>query len=570
MKIDLLQTHYHSLALSYSYHKDIVAFCRIIKESWGFQAFAFDVTHKAWVFSDPKIAQAIMEGYPETVITPGAKEALSGLLTLQEEESVTAAYVADLKKRMDTDFRVEGLKLELRDFQNVGVEFLHASGGRAILADDPGLGKSAQFIGLVQSEKIERTIMIAPATMKYVWESEVAKWSDLSTVVIDSDTDIASIDKSTRFWIINYDILKKHAPELLKIKFGLMGLDEAHYIKTPGTLRTKAVKTLAKGCEKIVMLTGTPVLNRPVELYVPLSLLDPRAWGSYYQFVHRYCAAHRTRFGLDVSGSSNLEELKTKMSRYFLRRTKEEVMKELPEKVRMEIPLFLSGTVATEYHKALTNFARFLRENKGKKDKEVAKALQAEKLTQLNFLRELAVKGKIQAAIEIIENVVASGQKILVFCSFNFPLEQLQEKLGTSAVLITGKTDSKERFEIVNSFQNDPGVKVFLGGIKAAGVGITLTKASNVLFLDYAWTPADHKQAEDRAHRIGNVHNSVTIYTIHARETIDDNMVNMLLKKKHLVDAIMDENSVEVEAQQRSGMSEVLAQIEASALGEIY
>lgn len=566
MKIDYAPTTYHKFALTYDYKPDRVAFCRLMKESWGWQGFSFDQVNRQWVFSDPKIIEAFRERFPEIDVTDQAKKMAGEAYIEEEQESVTAAYIDKLRTEMTSDIVLDKLKAELYPFQKAGVDFLVKSGGRAILADDPGLGKSAQTIGYMTVEDPARTLIVCPATMKYTWQAELTKWSDFTSEVIESDTDLASLQKATRVLIINYDILKKHALILQKVKIDLLVLDEAHYIKSPTALRSKAVKLLAKSVEKIIMLTGTPVLNRPAELFNPLSILDPKGWSSWWMFAHRYCAAHQTRFGLDTSGASNLEELKTKIAKYFLRRTKEEVMKELPQKIRVEVPITLPKEHERLYDKAHDSFAAFLRENKGKKDKEIAKALQAEKLVRLNALREIAANGKVAATTQMIEDLIANGQKVLVFSSFIFPLEQLHEKFGSTSVLITGKTDNEERFEIVKQFQNDPETKLFLGGIKSSGVGITLTAASTVIFIDYSWTPADHKQAEDRAHRIGSTHESITIYTLHAKDTIDDVMKKMLSKKKALVDNIMDEDS---SGEEVSAMAMVMAEISGDAIREI-
>jgi len=567
MKIEILNTKYHQFGFTYDYNADVLKFCRLLKDSWGWQNFSFDPGHKAWVFSDPRIIEAVYERFPEAVISPEVRELVKDLITLEQEKSRTAQFIEELKHATESDIVISGLKKELYPFQKVGVEFLVRSKGRAILGDDPGLGKSAQTIGYIQVAEPKRTLIISPATMKFSWEAEIAKWSELSTQVIESDTHIASISPDTRVWIINYDIVTKHLEELLKVKFELLVLDEAHYIKSPTAKRSKSVRKLAKGIDRVVMLTGTPILNRPIELYNLLSTLNEKEWGSYFRFASRYAAAHRTRFGLDVSGSSNMEELKTRMAPYFLRRTKEEVLAELPPKVHTLIPIELTGEYRRMYDKAENEFARFLRENKGKREKEVRQALQAEKLTRMNALREIASSAVVSDALEIINNVVASGEKILVFSSFNFPVEVLQSKLGHQAVILTGKTPNEERFDLVKTFQNDPTVQVFLGGIKSAGVGITLTAASHVLFLDYSWTPADHKQAEDRAHRadeLTKTHESINIYQLHAMDTIHDLLKKMLDKKKKTVDSVIGG----FDDDDQSAMNMVLAEMEARALGE--
>ncbi len=569
MKIDLLTTQYHTFAFYYPFNMGIVDFCRMLKESWGWQEMSFDATHKAWVFSKPEILAAIVAKYPACEVTPAAEAFAAQIAGVNAEWEELVGVLDGVKDAKDSDIKVHDLKGTLYPFQKVGVEFLmktaEARGGniRAILADDPGLGKTAQSIATMLARKSDRTLVICPATMKYTWEAEINKWSGIEPFVIDTDSDLNSFRLYTQqAWIINYDLLKKFLPELMKFKFDMMVLDEAHYIKTANTIRSRSVRLLAKGIKDIIMLTGTPVLNRPVEIFNPLNILDPKEWNNYFRFVDKFCGAKHTRFGLDVSGATNIESLKAKLDTYMIRRRKEEVLDDLPDKVRVEIPVVLKGSSAKTYFRAYNNFAKFLRESKGKTDVEVIKALQAEKLTKINALREIAAQGKLDDARELIDTVVNNGQKIIVFASFVAPLEQLKEELGDQAVLLTGKTPNEQRFEIVKAFQTDPNIKVFLGGIKSAGVGITLTEASNVLFLDYSWTPADHKQAEDRAHRIGSKHDSITIYQMRARGTMDDIMFKMLEKKRDIVESIVGEGD------DQSAMQMVMEEITNQALNE--
>lgn len=562
MEINILNSTYHSLAFTYPYDPKVVEFCRMLKGSWGFQQFSFENAHKAWVFSDPRILSAIVTKFPECKVSDEVKKFLDKTATEKLEEEGRLHELTDLKESDDSNIKIPGMKGELYPYQRVGVDFLVKSGARAILADDPGLGKTLQTIGAILVLRPERSLIICPATMKYTWESEVKKWSDLSAVVIDSKTVISEIDLNTKVWIVNYDLLKRHLPELVKIEFGFLGLDEAHYIKTSNTQRSRAIRILARQTPHVVMLTGTPVLNRPVEIFNPLSILDPKTWNNWHRFTDRYCAARYTRFGRDVSGASNVEELKNKLDKYILRRRKEDVLKDLPEKVRVEVPVDLRGDSSVAYRKAFNNFGKFLRENKGKNDTEIIRALQAEKLVRINTLREIATHSKIDDAAELIENIVQSGQKIIVFSSFVEPLRQLSYRFAEQCVILTGETSNEDRFKVVKQFQEDPETKIFLGGIKSAGVGITLTEASNVLFLDYSWTPADHKQAEDRAHRIGSTHDSITIYQMRARGTIDDIMFKMLEKKRGVVESIIGEGD------DQGSMSMVLEEITNQILTE--
>jgi SWI/SNF-related matrix-associated actin-dependent regulator 1 of chromatin subfamily A len=321
---------------------------------------------------------------------------------------------------------------------------------------------------------------------------------------------------------------------------GGLVVHNCHMIKSNTAIRTKAVKAIAKNVPSVLLLSGTPLLSRPIELFNSLQLMDPVTWGNWYDFTRRYCQGHQTRWGWEAKGASNIEELQKKISRYFLRRTKEEVLPHLPKKIFVDYAVDMNDEHRREYKTAQENFAKYLREYKNRKGTEIARMVQAEKLTKINFLRQITTQGKVATAEELIENVVDSGQKVLVFSCFNEPLETLHKKYKDSSVLLTGKTATEDRRDIIAKFQNDPETKIFFGGIVAAGVGITLTAATTAIFLDYSWNPADHSQAIDRMHRPGATSDSVTIYQLYSRNTIDEFMRKILVRKKKIFDALIE------------------------------
>jgi SWI/SNF-related matrix-associated actin-dependent regulator 1 of chromatin subfamily A len=383
-------------------------------------------------------------------------------------------------------------------------------------------------------------LVVCPASVKSSWEKEIKKWTHLKYVIIDSKTKIADIPSDVQMWVINYDILRKHFDQLMKTRFDLCVADECHYVKSPTATRTKVLRQLAKTIPHVVLLSGTPLLSRPVEMFTLLNMIDPTTWSNYYTFTRQYCAGKQGRWGWDASGASNTEELHERIKKYFIRRKKEEVLSQLPPKNRIDVPVTFPADIATEYDLAENNLIAYLREYAGKQPAEIARAVQAEKLAQLNVLRQLCAFGKLPAAEEIIESVLEADEKILVFSSFVEPLNILKDKLKDKAVIITGKTKVEDRGDIVDKFQTDPNVKVFLGGVKSAGVGITLTAAQNVLFLDYAWNPADMQQAEDRVHRPGQTASSVNIYQLHVDDTIDGKLKGILESKQKIFDSVVE------------------------------
>lgn len=438
---------------------------------------------------------------------------------------------------------VRGIKknVNLYEYQKEGIEFLLNSGGRALLADSPGVGKTAQALGFVAHSGYNRTLIVCPASVKFSWENEIEKWTNLKSYVVGPKTDLKDVPAEVNCIIINFDILKKHFNELMKYRFDCLIGDEIHLIKTASAIRSKAFKALSRNVPNVIMLTGTPVLSRPIEIFNVLSIIDPHTWNNYYSYAVKYCEGKQGYWGFEAKGASNLPELKERIAKYFLRRTKEEVLPQLPPKNRIDVPIELPREERDQYDMVEENLVEYLRTYKtDKTDKDIARSLQAEKLVSLNLLREINAMGKIPTAVELIDNIIEAGEKVLVFSSFNGPLKKLAELYGDEAIMILGETPVEERGDIVNKFQTDPEVKVFCGGFKSAGVGITLTAASNIINLDMPWNPADLEQAENRAHRPGATYQSLNIYQIISRDSIDSFMKKLLNKKQTIIDQLIE------------------------------
>lgn len=400
-------------------------------------------------------------------------------------------------------------------------------------------GKSIQSLAYLVKARHERTLVISPASVKFSWKNEVKKWTSLKCFVVDSQTIFSEIPYDTHVIIINYDILKKFKNELLLTKFDACVLDEAHLLKNPTAIRSKIVKLITKNIPSVIFLTGTPLLSRPVELYNILTMVDSKEWNDYYGFCKRYCDGRQGYFGFEAKGATNLEELQERMAKYFLRRTKDQILKELPKKNHIEYVVEHDPETRALYYKASNDFINYLKQNKGKTDKQAAKAAKAEKLVKINLLREINTMGKIPAAKELIDSIIESGEKVLIFSSFNAPLLELHEEYLDSC-LILGDTPVEERGEIVRKFQEDPNVRVFFGGYKSAGVGITLTAAQNILLMDYPFNPADREQSIDRANRIGSIGDSLNIYQLYTEGTVDKFMKKLLDRKQKIFDQVID------------------------------
>src|SRR3990167_7514788 len=411
MNIVTEKTKYHRFALYYDYHPERVHFCQDIRDSFGWQKFSYDSSGglKRWVFSDSLFVSVIKERFPEAQIEPDVESIMLTEQAWMQKQKNMAATIDQVKERKTTDFHVPGLKGKMYDYQRVGTEFFVASGGRAINADIPGAGKSVQSLAYIKYMGFKRTLIVCPASVKFVWKTEVEKWTNLSCIIIDGQTEVSNIDPKIAIWVINYDILAKHLVQLGKIRFDCIIGDEATYIKSIVARRSKAFRIIARNIASVILLSGTPLLSRPVELFTLLNIIDPQTWNNYYDFVRRYCGAHQTRYGLDVSGASHIDELHARIKRYFIRRTKDDILTELPPKQFTDIPIELNGEYKQQYETAASDFAKYLRAYSGKQPLEIARSLEAEKLVKLNILRQLNALGKVPMAAELIENIIETG-----------------------------------------------------------------------------------------------------------------------------------------------------------------
>jgi SWI/SNF-related matrix-associated actin-dependent regulator 1 of chromatin subfamily A len=469
---------------------------------------------------------------------------------------------------------VPGLKGELFPFQKKGVAFLEAKKGRALIADEMGLGKTIQALAYLQLHpELRPAVVVVPASLKLNWKREAEYWMSNPNIQILSG-ESGSPFFTGKIIIINYDVLaniyepnpenlkkpiEKHysgwVDYLIDIQPKVLIMDEIHYIKNSGAKRTKGVKSLAKKIAQIIGLSGTPIVNRPVEAYNAIKLIDPDFIPNFWEFAHRYCDAKNNGYGWNFNGASHTEELHEKLTNsIMIRRKKMDVLTDLPDKIHSFVPIELDNE--KDYFSAESDFIAFLRRTKGEQAAE--RAGNAETLASIEGLKQLAIKGKMANCIEWIKDFLDSDQKLVVFAVHRFVIDALMEAFGTKiAVKIDGSTPMADRQRSVDIFQCNPECRLFVGNIKAAGVGITLTAASNVVFIELPWTPGDLVQAEDRCHRIGQKDN-VTIYYLLAAETIEERIAKLLDHKRIILDAVLDG----IQTDQTSLLSELMKQYE--------
>ena len=443
--------------------------------------------------------------------------------------------ISNTSKVEDVSISPKNIKVELYDFQKKGLGFLIQKNGNGLIADDMGLGKTIQAISYLAENPDKRpALIVVPASLKINWFREIEKFmKNRPSVEVLSGTRTHKL--SSEIIIINYDIIKHWEKVLVGYNFKVMILDEAHKIKNVKAQRSKAVKRISKNIPHRIALTGTPIMNRPIELYNILDYITPGTF-KFWGFAQRYCGARQGRWGWDFSGATNKKELHEKINNIFMiRRRKDDVLKQLPSKQKTVIPFILENI--KDYEFAEAEFIEWLRNRKG--NKVADKAQNAEALVKIEYLKQLSVKGKIKQSINWIKDFLESDEKLVVFATHTETLDILQKEFP-QCVRIDGSTSTKGRDEAVQKFQNDKNCNIIIGNINAMGVGLTLTASSSVLFLEFPWTPADLQQAEDRVHRIGQESESVNIYYAVGCNTIDEKIIKLLEEKQETINAIID------------------------------
>lgn len=380
------------------------------------------------------------------------------------------------------------------------------------------------------------TVIVCPASLKYKWKAEVEKFTGRSAVVLSEYSPDKLDPKSKKladFVIINYEQLVKYEKYLSKIKFDLVTLDESHYIINLQAQRTKIVFKLFKKIPKRICVSGTPIKNRPIDFYPQLKFLRPDIFSNKMDYGLRYCNAKETPYGWDLKGSSNLDELYKRMSSFYIRRIKKEVLKDLPEKTVSLIEIEMNDSEGQEYQELKDDFYEVL---KNKKD-----GLDMADLGKMIKMRQFCSKSKIDRVVEFVEEFLESSddRKIVIFSQFIETQKKLKEAFKGRCVSLLGEDSAIKRNESVQSFQNDPKVRVFVGSTIAAGVGIDLYAADTAVFVDLLWSPSDHQQAEDRLLRIGQK-NAVSIYYFTFKNSIESMLWSVVGKKLSIINEVLE------------------------------
>lgn len=453
--------------------------------------------------------------------------------TLIEYLEKSKIHVGDMP-----EIDIPGLGMELFPYQKKGVAFIEAKEGRALVGDEMGLGKTAQSLAWLQLHPEKRPVVIVvPASLKLNWSRECDMWMENPKVQILSGKK-ANTPIVGEIIIINYDIIGAWVKALKAIKPQVLITDECHKWKSNSAQRTKAVKALGKVCPHVIALSGTPIENRPAEIYNAVQMIDPGVAGPWMSFGKRYCNGHHNGWGWDFNGASNVEELHEKLTNtIMIRRKKADVLKDLPAKVRSFVPMEIDNW--KKYKVVEADFIGWVKREKGLAAAE--KAGNAEALAKISALKQLAAEGKMTQAIDWIKDHLDSNGKLVIFAVHKKIIARLMNELADyNPVKVDGSVSQENRQVAVDTFQNDPRCRVFVGNINAAGVGLTLTAASSVAFVEIARSPGEHDQAEDRIHRIGQTADSVNAYYLLAGGTIEETMAKLIDSKRKVLDQVLD------------------------------
>jgi SWI/SNF-related matrix-associated actin-dependent regulator 1 of chromatin subfamily A len=487
-------------------------------------------------------------------------------------------------------------KYKLFPHQAEGVDFLKAK-RKVILSDEMGLGKTRTAI--VATLELEGSaIIVCPASLKTNWAREIRMIDDRASIKVITTADeicprYYKGEFGSEWFIINYDIVEKKIEtieSLIRQGINTLILDEAHYIKSKskrssaiigGSAKDKSGKArrfegITGKMRNIFCLTGTPFLNRPIEIFNLLKaighelgknrsefarrfcggklvvciqdmvrgkryMVDPVSVQKYYSDASRYKILFRY---LDESGVSNTQELHQLIAQSIIRRKKKDIL-DLPEKIYDVVECELDSEWKKEYEHAWDNYVDFVKNNPEMNEAKIKNIMLTRQLVEIGKLKQVCSKSKVEKIVEDTMNAVEQYQKVIIFSQYIDTIEEISNALGkTGHVKFTGEMDDRAKQKAVDSFQQDPSVKVFIGSIKAAGVGITLTEASIVMFADLDWSPEINAQAEDRAHRMGQT-GTVNVYYYIQTGTIDEDIMEILSQKKIISQALIDGQAIE-------------------------
>lgn len=483
-------------------------------------------------------------------------ELFGGTQNVEADDSTKQIWRNEKKRRQDLDtIRVKDdsdieipTKIPLYPYQRVAVEFADRAHGRAMIADQMGLGKTAVAIGFA-AKKNYKTLVVCPKSTVPNWMREIKRFAGKNAVCWASEGRLGRSD--AQYQVINYDIVGRHLKELNEMKFDLLVCDEATYLKNRNTKRAKSLLGYYKERRKYpgvktkycLFLTGTPVLNRPVEAYHLLNYLDKNRFNNFYHFITKYG-------GWRGQEPQNLEELHDRTKDLVIRRVKKDVLTELPDKQRNDLYVEMTREDMKEYEVHLTSLFR--------KWRQLGKPTVAE----MPAIQEFLTEKKLPRTIEMIDELLEADRGVLIFSVYLKPLHQLKKHYGDNAAMVYGALNSKERQKSIDDLSTGK-AKIGLFSLGAGSMGIDgiQNQIDTVVFLDMWWTPSVHHQAEDRVHRIGQ-NNKVQIFYMICENTLDEYMRQILEEKMKIIDTVVDGKLLEAGQANKSFFREFVRTIQ--------
>lgn len=510
----------------------------------------FDPTNKCWVV--PEAHEAVVRSF-------GQRYNFQFGIDIEDEQIGELPEMPQLNEAIP-------LKMNLFPYQANGVAY-SLQKKKVIIGDQPGLGKTAQAIATILAADAFPCLVICPSSLKINWQREWHMWTDKKAMILNDNVKqnfhLFWSSGLTQVFIVNYESLKKYfvqsinKPENGKLRlnhikfkeqftgiFQSVIIDESHRVKSLATQQTKFTKGICTGKEYILALTGTPVINKPKDLISQLGIIEQmQAFGGYKNFVQRYCSG--------PNEASNLRELNYKLNlNCFYRRDKQDVLKDLPAKMRQVALCDIS--TRKEYADAEASLVQYLIKYKDADDEKIARALRGEIMVMIGILKNISARGKLKDVFEFVDDILESGEKLVIFAHLKEVISAIHQQYP-KAVTITGSDSASERQHAVDSFQKNPDTKLIICSIKAAGVGLTLTASSRVAFVELPWTAADCDQCEDRCHRIGQL-DSVTCTYFLGQNTIDEKIYRIIQTKREIASTVtgateqVEENIVDLVA----------------------
>lgn len=443
-------------------------------------------------------------------------------------------------------------------FQEEDIKRIFKLNGRVLLGLEMGLGKTVETIVFLNSagEEVFPGLIVCPAIVKWQWRQELKNWlvEKKKVQVLQGIKD--TVRKDVDVWVVNYDVLQYYVENFVNRGIRTVVLDECHYVKNRKAKRTQALLKIAKNrsIKNILALSGTPLLNRPDELWVVLHILKPEVFKSYWEFVGRYCQVADTKWGMQIKGGKNLKELSELLhSVVMIRREKKEVLSDLPDKIRTIVPIAEISDSLREMDEDIWKVVRELEdiEKEGKElfekggSKDVLKRLKRrmqevwfEHIGEIERYRKMVAEEKFDKVCDFIDSLLEGGSKVVVFVYHRSIWERMMNRYGEDAVGILGNMKEGEKELMVKLFNEKENKRVFVGSIRAAGEGINLQVADKVVFLEYDWTPARLLQCEDRLHRIGQK-GAVNSYWFVLENSVDEWILRKILQKMDMIEKIM-------------------------------